>query len=91
VVIGMGMEGFARTAADTPFLYWCLLSHTGYLGLTVLGTGFAVLAAAGMGVLARWVQNTVRPRLLANAKLAKAGKLVDRPILVRIGCWFMGL
>lgn len=91
VVIGMGLEGVAKASADTPFLYWCLLSHTGYLGLTVLGAGFAVLAAVGMGLLARWFQNTVRPRLLANAKLAKAGKLADRPVLVRIGCWFMGI
>ena len=91
VVIGMGMEDFARTAADTPFLYWSLLSHTGYLGLSVLGLGFAVLGAIGMGLLARWVQNTLRPRLLANARLAKVGKLADRPILARIGFWFMGI
>lgn len=91
VVIGMGMEGFARTAADTPFLYWSLLSHSGYLGLTVIGSLFAVVSAVLMWFFARWFQTVVKARIAANARLAKAGKLADRPFLVRIGCWFMGL
>ena len=91
VVIGMGMDGFARTAADTPFLYWSLLSHNGYLGLTVIGTSFAVVSAVLMWFFARWFQTVIKDRIAANAKLARAGKLADRPLLVRIACWFMGL
>ena len=91
VLIGMSCEGLAKSAADIPLLNLCHFSHTGYLGLTILGLGFAIAYTIVMAWLAVWFRNTLKPRLLAQSKLTTAGKLVDRPWLVRIGCWFMGL
>ena len=91
VVIGGSLDGVARTCADIPLLYWSLLSHTGYLGLTLLGLGFAIPFTIVMAWLAHWFQTTVKARLLAQQQLVKAGKLANHPTLVRIGCWFMGI
>ncbi len=91
VLIGQSLEGFAKTAADVPLLYWSLLSHTGYLGLTCLGVTFGVLFAVLMGWAVRWIRAVVKAKFAANAQLVKAGKLADRPVLFRIACWFLGL
>ena len=91
VLIGQTLEGVAKTAADTPFLYWSLLSHSGYLGLTCLGLAFGVLFAVLMGWFVRWFRAFVKNKIDTNARLLKAGKLADRPLLFRIACWFLGL
>ncbi len=91
VVLGGSLDGFARSCADIPFLHLSLWSHTGYLGLSLLGIGFGLAFAVAMAGVARWFRNTVKPRLLAQRKLATVGKWADRPVLIRIGCWFMGL
>jgi uncharacterized protein (TIGR03546 family) len=91
IVVGQSLEGFARTAADVPFLYWSLLSHSGYLGLTCLGGAFAILFAVLMSWAVRWFRALIKAKLEANATLLKAGKFADRPILFRIACWFLGL
>ena len=91
IVIGIGLQDVAKSVADVPFLYWSLLSHTGYLGLTLLGVGFA----AAFAVVFTWVtvffRTKIKARIAENAKLMKAGKLADRPVLFRIACWFLGL
>lgn len=91
VLIGQSLEGFAKTAADTPLLYWSLLSHSGYLGLTCLGLAFGVLFSVVMGWFVRWFRAFVKAKIESNARLLKAGKLADRPVLFRIACWFLGL
>lgn len=90
VLIGLQFEGFARTCADIPFLYWSLWSHTGYLGLTLLGFGFAIPFTIVMTWLTHYVRTTLKEKLLAKRKLLLAGKVIDRPWLIRIACWFFG-
>ncbi len=91
VTAGDSLRGFAQQAADTTLLHWCQLSHTGYLGLTIFGLGFALVFSIGMVLLTRWIRGWIKAKLEANAQLAKLGKLADRPFLIRVLCWFFGL
>lgn len=91
IVIGLGLEGVAQSCADVPFFYWSLLSHTGYLGLTLLGFGFASAFALVFTWATVFFRTRVKARIAENAQLLKAGKLADRPVLFRMACWFLGL
>ena len=49
--IGNGMSGFAQSAAGIPLLHAAGLSHTGWLGMTLLGRSIRWFYALSLGVL----------------------------------------
>lgn len=91
LAIGTGMSGFAQTCADIPFLHASHWSHTGWLGMTVLGIVIAPFVALGMYLFTRWFRTKVQPKLVEKRKLVLAGKLAGNGIMFKLGCWFMGL
>jgi uncharacterized protein (TIGR03546 family) len=91
LAIGGQMTNFASRAADNPLLYNSHLSHTGYLGLTVIGLIAAPIIGIAMYVFTRWFRAKVQPKLLARRKLMLAGKVADNPIGFKLLCWFMGV
>ena len=91
LAIGEGMSGFAQACADIPFLHASHWSHTGWLGMTMLGIVIAPIAAIGMFIFTRWFRAKVQPRLVERKRLALAGKVAGNGIIFKVGCWFMGL
>lgn len=89
--IGGMFDGLARSSAEIPFLHLSLWSHTGWLGLTLVGLVLAPLAALGMWLLATWFRRAVVPRLQERKRLLAAGQKLDKPWLVNLGCWFLGV
>lgn len=89
--IGTGMTGFAQTCADIPFLHASHWSHTGWLGMTMLGIICAPIVALGMYFFARWFRTKVQPKLVEKKKLMLAGKVAGSGIGFKLICWFMGL
>ncbi len=91
LAIGDSMSSFAQTCGDIPFLHASHWSHTGWLGMTMLGLICAPIAAIGMYIFTRWFRATVQPKLLAKRKLMLAGKIAGNGFFFKLGCWFMGL
>jgi uncharacterized protein (TIGR03546 family) len=91
LAIGTSMTGFAQTCADIPFLHASHWSHTGWLGMTVLGIVIAPIVALGMYLFTRWFRTKVQPKLVAKRKLMLAGKVAGNGFFFKLGCWFMGL
>lgn len=91
VSIGSGMPDLAITAADNPILYASSLSHTGYLGLAILGVVSAVVTALVMIILTRYFRTRIQPKLEERKRLVASGKVASNPILVRILCWFFAI
>jgi hypothetical protein len=91
VIIGNSLDGLARASADISFLHMSLWSHTGYLGLTVLGIVIAPIFAFGMWRFTIYFRTKLRDRLLANRKLVTAGKVGGNTTLLKIVCWFFDL
>lgn len=89
--LGNSFENLAKASADIPLLHSSLLSHTGYLGLALIGLVAAPVAAIVMAVLTRWFRVHLRDKLLAKRRLVTAGKVGGNLILVRIVCWFFDL
>lgn len=91
IPVGNALDGFAQTASGIPLLHASLWSHTGWLGLTILGLIVAPILAFMMA-WATWTFRTkLRDRLLARKKLVTVGKLGGNMILVRTVCWFFDL
>lgn len=91
LAIGTSMSGFAQTCADIPFLHASHWSHTGWLGMTVLGIVVAPFVALAMYLFTRWFRTTVQPKLVEKRKLMLAGKVAGSGIGFKLICWFMGL
>jgi hypothetical protein len=91
VLIGGQLDGLARWASTSPFFHLSLWSHTGWLGLTVIGACSALLFAVLMWRFTIVFRTKLRDRLLANKKLVGAGKIGGNTLLVRVACWFFDL
>ncbi len=91
VALGNACDGLARASAGIPFLHASLWSHTGYLGLTLLGFAIAPLLAIAMARLAVVFRTRIRDRLLERKRLVAAGKIGTNAILLRAACWFFDL
>ncbi len=89
--IGESLSGFAQTCADIPFLHLSHWSHTGWLGMTVIGLIAAPIIAIAMYVFTVWFRTKVQPKLMERRKLMVAGKVASNGIIFKVGCWFMGL
>jgi len=90
VVIGGWCDDLARASANIPFLHHSLWDHTGYLGLTMMGFVAAPLFAVTMLIAVLWFRRTWLPRILEDRRLKLTGAVVNRPVLVRCACWFLG-
>ncbi|MFW5829325.1 MAG: hypothetical protein ACOCXA_03600, partial [Planctomycetota bacterium] len=86
--IGNGLADLARFAADIPPLYHSYWSHTGHLGLIILGSGFAVLAAITMFRLTQHFRAVWLPKLKERRRLIATGKIAGNTILIRLTLWF---
>ncbi|HYE04401.1 MAG TPA: hypothetical protein VEL07_02665 [Planctomycetota bacterium] len=91
VLVGEQFEGLARWASTVPFLHMSLWSHTGYLGLTLIGAACALLFAIVMWRFTIYFRTTLRDRLMANKRLATVGKVGGNTILMRVVCWFFDI
>ena len=91
VAIGNNFSGLAATSADIPFLHYSLMSHTGYLGLTILGFIAAPIIALSMWIFTVWFRTKVQPKLIARKKLILSGKVATNPLGLKLACWFMGI
>jgi hypothetical protein len=91
VALGGACTGLAQASADIPFLHYSHWSHTGYLGLTLIGLGAAPLVAAGMWGFTLWFRATVQARLAQQKLLATTGKVVGNSVVFKTLCWFIGL
>jgi len=89
--LGNACAGLAQTSADIALLRASLWSHTGYLGLTLIGLVLAPLIALAMAWATVQFRTRLRDRLLARRNLVVAGKVGSNPLLVRIACWFFGI
>jgi hypothetical protein len=91
IAIGNGLSGVARFNADVPLLYHSFWSHTGYLGLVILGACLAPLAGIGMYRLTVHFRTKWLPKLKERQRLIKAGKVAGNTILMRVVFWFFGI
>ncbi|TVR43382.1 MAG: hypothetical protein EA402_09805 [Planctomycetota bacterium] len=89
--IGGALDGFAQTAATVPLLHAAGLSHTGWLGMTVLGFLFATIAGLGMWRFTVYFRSVMLPRLQEQRRLMAVGKVANKSLLVRGTCWFFGV
>jgi hypothetical protein len=91
VAIGEQLSTVAAASSEIPFLYYSHWSHTGYLGMTILGLLAAPLIAIAMALFTVWFRNHLQPKLVARRKLVLAGKIGTNPLGLRFACWFMGI
>ena len=91
VALGNACSGIAAWAATIPFLHTSQLSHTGWLGSTIIGLILAPICAVVMVQVTLRFRRTLRDRLLAQQKLVLAGSVVGNPLGFRVMCWFFGL
>lgn len=91
LALGDSFEGLARASAEIPLLHASLWSHTGWLGLSLIGLAAMLPVGAAMWALSSWFHRTLVPRLRERQRLLKAGQALNRAWLVRLGCWFFGL
>lgn len=91
VAIGSSLSGLAAASSEIPFFYYSHWSHTGYLGMTILGFIAAPIIAIAMAIFTVWFRTHVQPKLLERRKLVLAGKIGTNPLGLRLACWFMGI
>lgn len=91
VALGGSLDGLAQASAGIPFLYHSHWSHTGYLGLTMIGLGAAPIVAAFMAWFTVWFRAKVQAKLAEKRKLTLTGKVVGNGIVFKSLCWFLGL
>lgn len=91
VVVGESFDGLARWASTNPFFHMSLWSHTGYLGLTLIGLVCAPLFAVLMWRFTIVFRTRLRDRLTTNKRLMTAGKLGGNTLLLRVVCWFFDI
>jgi uncharacterized protein (TIGR03546 family) len=91
LALGNAVDGLAQTAAGLPLLHASGWSHTGWLGLALIGLLLAPGIAWAMARVTVLFRTRLRDRLLANRKLALAGKAAGNGLLVRSLCWFFDL
>jgi uncharacterized protein (TIGR03546 family) len=91
LAIGTSMAGVAQTCADIPILHASHWSHTGWLGMTVLGIVIAPFVAMAMYLFTRWFRAKIQPKLVERRKLVLAGKIAGSGLGFKLICWFMGL
>ena len=89
--IGQQFDSMAQRCSDIPLLHLSHWSHTGYLGLTLIGLFCAPLFAILMYRFCLWFRDRWRQKLMDKIALIRAGKVVNRPWLVKTVCWFFGL
>jgi uncharacterized protein (TIGR03546 family) len=89
--LGESCSGLAQASADVPFLHHSLWSHTGYLGLTLIGFVAAPLIALAMFAFTRWFRAKVAEKLAARKQLMLAGKVAGNAVVFKALCWFLGL
>ena len=86
--LGGSLDGIAQRAADIPLLHSAGLSHTGWLGMPLLGIVFSLIAGIGMWRFTVWFRRAILPSLLEKRRLMKIGKVANKAWLVRGACWF---
>lgn len=91
VALGGSLDGLAKASADIPFLYHSHWSHTGYLGLTMIGLISAPIVAIVMAWFTVWFREKVQAKLAEQRKLVLTGKVVSNGIVFKSLCWFLGL
>lgn len=91
VALGNALDGLARASAEIGFLHASLWSHTGYLGMSLIGLAAAPVIAALMAWTAHLFRSKLRDRLLQKKALVRSGKVAGNGILVRTTCWFFDL
>jgi len=89
--LGNACDGLAAAAAGSGLLHASGWSHTGWLGLALLGLVLAPIAAYAMARVTVLFRVKLRDRLLESRHLALAGKVGGNPLLVRLACWFFDL
>lgn len=91
LAIGTGCDGLAQWAANVPILYASLWSHTGFLGLTILGLICAPVTGLGMVWFTSWFRSRIVAKLAERKKLVAAGKLTGNFAVFRVLVWFLGM
>lgn len=91
VALGGSLDGLAQASAGIPFLYHSHWSHTGYLGLTIIGLIAAPIVAVVMAWFTVWFRTKVQTKLAEQRKLMLAGKVAGNGIVFKSMCWFLGL
>jgi hypothetical protein len=89
--LGQACDGLARWAADVPILYASLWSHTGYLGLTILGFICAPVVGIAMAWFTVWFRAKVVAKLAERKRLMTTGKVAGNFVVFRILVWFLGM
>ena len=91
VAVGNSMAGLAATSADIGFLHQSLWSHTGWLGMTIIGFICAPIIGLVMAWAAKTFREKFRAKLLERKKLVSAGKVASNGIMLKLVCWFFDL
>jgi uncharacterized protein (TIGR03546 family) len=91
LALGNACDSLARWASDVPILYSSLWSHTGYLGLTLMGLILAPFAAFGMAWFTVWFRAKIAAKLAERKALVKAGKVAGNAFVFKVLVWFLGL
>jgi len=91
VALGNGLEGFAQWASRVDLLHASRLSHTGWLGATLIALVVAPLLALAMWRLTVVFRERWQEKLLARRRMILAGKTATNGWLIRVTCWFFGL
>jgi uncharacterized protein (TIGR03546 family) len=91
LVLGNALDGLAQAASGIGLLHGSGWSHTGWLGLALVGLALAPVAAFAMARVTVLFRVKLRDRLLENKRLALAGKVGGNPVLVRFALWFFDL
>jgi len=85
------LESVAAACAEAYVGHASLLSHTGYLALTLFAVCLAPLAGTAMAAAAHRFQTRYRDRLRERKRLMAAGKVAGNGLLLRASCWFFGV
>lgn len=90
-IVGNSLSGFAEVAAGIPLLHAAGLSHTGWLGMTLIGIFYSTILCVVTWRFTGYFRSTLLPKLKERQKLVKAGKIANKSLLVRGLCWFLGV
>lgn len=94
VILDLGhdrADGFARVAAEIPILHACHLSSTQQLGSLIIAVPLGLVFAVIMTWAAHLFETKVREKIMQRKKLLTAGKVAGNTLVMRIGCWFLGM
>ena len=94
VILDLGhdrADGFARMAAEVPLLHACHFSSTQQLGSLMLAIPLGLVFALVMTWAAHLFETKLREKIMQRKKLLAAGKVAGNTLVMRIGCWFLGL